>query len=187
MRFAEQSDSVLFEAMRSGDLRALDVFYARYGDRVYRLGLRILHSSEEAADLTHDVFLSLWQNVNYNSERGSLMALLTVMTRSRAINRLRQMQAQRRLANNWGRNALALTTGKQLCLEEISLEEISTKVREALQSIPENQRQVLEMAYYDGLSHTEITEQLKIPLGTVKTWTRRGLITLRQILKDIVD
>jgi RNA polymerase sigma-70 factor, ECF subfamily len=187
MRLAEQSDSALFEAMRSGNLRALDVLYDRHGDRVYRLGLRILQSSEEAADLTHDIFLSLWQNANYDAERGSLIAFLTVMTRSRAINRLRQTQAQQRLASNWGRNTLALTTGKHLFLEEISVEETSAKVREALQSIPQNQRQVLEMAYYDGLSHTEITEQLDIPLGTVKTWTRRGLIKLRQLLKDIVD
>jgi RNA polymerase sigma-70 factor (ECF subfamily) len=187
MRLAEQSDSVLFEAMRSGNLRALDVLYDRYGDRVYRLGLRILHSSEEAADLTHDVFLYLWRNANYDANRGSLIALLTVMARSRAINRLRQTRSQRRLAENWGRNTLALATGKHLFLEEMSLEETSAKVREALQSIPENQRQVLEMAYYDGLSHTEITEQLDVPLGTVKTWTRRGLMKLRQILTDIVD
>lgn len=187
MRLAEQSDSRLFEAMRSGNLSALDVLYERYGDRVYRLGLRILQSSEEAADLTHDVFLSLWQNANYDSKRGSLIALLNVMTRSRAINRLRKAQAQQRLAQNWGHNALALKTGKHLFLDQMSLEETSAKVREALKSIPENQRQVLEMAYYDGLSHTEITEKLDIPLGTVKTWTRRGLIKLRQILKDIVD
>jgi RNA polymerase sigma-70 factor, ECF subfamily len=187
MRLAEQSDLVLFEAMRSGNLPALDVLYDRYGDHVYRLGLRILHNSEEAADLTHDIFLSLWQNANYNPDRGSLIAFLTVMTRSRAINRLRQTRSQQKLAHNWGRNTLALTTGKHLFLEEISSEETSAKVREALQNIPENQRQVLEMAYFDGLSHREITEKLDIPLGTVKTWTRRGLIGLRRILKDLVD
>jgi RNA polymerase sigma-70 factor, ECF subfamily len=187
MRLAEQSDTVLFEAMRSGNLCALDVLYDRYGDRVYRLGLRILQSSEEAADLTHDVFLSLCRNSNYDVNRGSLMALLTVMTRSKAINRLRQVRSQQRLAQNWGYNTLALTANKQQFLEDLSLEETSQRVRKALQDLPENQRQVLEMAYYDGLSHTEITDRLDIPLGTVKTWTRRGLIRLRQILKDIVD
>lgn len=187
MRLGEQSDTELFEAMRGGNLSALDVLYERYGDRVYRLGLRILQNSEEAADLTHDIFLSLWRNLNYDANRGSLIAFLMTMTRSRGINRLRQLRSQQKMAQNWGYNTLVLTNNKQQFLEDLSLEETSQRVREALQDIPENQRQVLEMAYYDGLSHSEITDRLNIPLGTVKTWTRRGLLRLRQMLKDIVE
>jgi RNA polymerase sigma-70 factor, ECF subfamily len=187
MRLVEQSDVKLFEAMRGGNLRALDVLYDRYGDRVYRLAWRILQNNEEAADLTHDVFIYLWRNAKYDADRGSLIAFLTVMTRSRAINRLRQMRSQQRLAQNWGYNTLALMAGKRQSLEDLSLEETSQRVREALQDIPENQRQVLEMAYYDGLSQAEITDRLDVPIGTVKTWARRGLIRLRQILTDLVE
>jgi RNA polymerase sigma-70 factor, ECF subfamily len=187
MRLAEQSDAVLFEAMRGGNLCALDVLYDRYGDRVYRLAWRILQNNEEAADLTHDVFLHLWRKAKYDVDRGSLITFLSVMTRSRAINRLRQMRSQQKLAENWGYNTLSLMAGKRQSLEDLSLEETSQRVREALQDIPENQRQVLEMAYYDGLSQAEITERLDVPIGTVKTWARRGLMRLRQILTDLLE
>lgn len=72
-------------------------------------------------------------------------------------------------------------------MDQASLTEISQRVCEALQELPENQRQVLEMAYFDGLSQAKITQQLNIPLGTVKTRTRQGLLKLRQLLNDLVE
>ena len=72
-------------------------------------------------------------------------------------------------------------------MDQVSVSEISQIVTEALQQIPENQRQILEMAYYDGLSQSEITKQLNIPLGTVKTRTRQGLLKLRKLLTNLVE
>jgi RNA polymerase sigma-70 factor (ECF subfamily) len=72
-------------------------------------------------------------------------------------------------------------------MEKVSLGEVSQLISKALEEIPENQQQVLKMAYYEGLSQSEITEQLNIPLGTVKTRTRQGLLKLRKLLKDLVD
>jgi RNA polymerase sigma-70 factor, ECF subfamily len=83
-------------------------------------------------------------------------------------------------------------TVRSLCVESrlcdrATLKELAQRVRSALQEIPENQRQTLEMAYFDGLSQSEITEQLQIPLGTVKTRSRQGLLKLRTLLQDLVD
>jgi len=107
------------------------------------------------------------------------------MTRSRAINRLNQVKSKQKLLQRWQHNQSPNSPNAPL--ENASLTELSHHVSEALQALPDNQRQVLEMAYYGGLSQSEITEQLKIPLGTVKTRSRQGLLKLKQLLKDWME
>ncbi|NJN32203.1 MAG: sigma-70 family RNA polymerase sigma factor [Synechococcales cyanobacterium RM1_1_8] len=198
MPLTEQPDPVVFAALRQGDLKALDVLYGRYSTPIYRLALRILKAEEEAADLTQEVFLRLWRTLGYDPARGTLLVYLMMMTRSQALNRIRQHQNQRKLAERWGRSALSLAEGGDTSghasghpgrfpLEALSLDETASQVRLALAQIPQAQREVLEMAYYDGLSQSEITQRLDIPLGTVKSRSRQGLLKLRQLLKDLVD
>lgn len=186
MTLTEKTDPVLFAALCDGNLKALDAIYNRYSTPVYRLALRILKSEDEAADLTHEVFLRLWRTLSYDPERGSLLVYLMTMTRSQALNRIRSAKNQRKLAERWGRGTQPLFEGASM-LESIALTETSGQVRVALGQLPSNQRQVLEMAYYDGLSQSEITKQLDIPLGTVKSRSRQGLLKLRKLLKDLVD
>ncbi len=186
MLLTEQSDAAVFAALCDGQLEALDVIYSRYNIPVYRLALRILKSEDEAADLTHEVFLRLWRTLGYDPERGQLLVYLMTMTRSQALNRIRSAKNQRKLAERWGRGTQPLSEGASI-LDSISLQETSGQVRAALEHIPSAQRQVLEMAYYDGLSQSEITKRLDIPLGTVKSRSRQGLLKLRQLLKDLVD
>jgi len=185
MALVDHEDATVIQAMRAGDLAALQVFYHRYGEAVYRLALRMLGNSSEAEDLTQEVFLTFWRTETYDPARGSVLVFLLTMTRSRAINRLNQVKSQQRLLQRWQHNQP--TSVPNLPLENASLTELSHHVSEALQVLPDSQRQVLEMAYYDGLSQSEITERLGIPLGTVKTRSRQGLLKLRQLLKGWVE
>lgn len=184
MALADHEDATVIQAMRSGDLTALKVLYNRYGEAVYRLALRILGNNHEAEDVTQEIFLTFWRTETYDPSRGSVLVFLLTMTRSRAINRLNQVRSQRKLLQRWQHNHSPIV--RNVPLENASLTELSHHVLEALQTLPDSQRQVLEMAYYDGLSQSEITEHLKIPLGTVKTRSRQGLLKLRQLLKDWV-
>jgi len=185
MALADCEDLKVIQAMRSGDLAALKVLYHRYGEVVYRLALRILGNAPEAEDLTQEVFLTFWRTETYDPARGSVVAFLLTMTRSRAINRLNQVKSKQKLLQRWQHNQSPSAPNPPL--ENASLKELSHHVSEALQRLPDSQRQVLEMAYYGGLSQSEITEQLKIPLGTVKTRSRQGLLKLKQLLKDWME
>ncbi len=185
MSVSNQTDIKLFQALQLGDLSALGVVYDRYGEAVYRLALRILGDATEAEDLTQEIFLAFWRNSKYDPNRGSMIVFLLTMTRSRAINRLRQKRSQQQLLQRCQRSIP--TDSENTLMDKVSVTEISHIVSEALQELPENQRQVLKMAYYQGLSQSEITYELNIPLGTVKTRTRQGLLKLRKLLKDLVD
>jgi len=185
MALADCEDRKVIQAMRSGDLAALKVLYRRYGEVVYRLALRILGNAHEAEDLTQEVFLAFWRTETYDPARGSVVVFLLTMTRSRAINRLNQVKSKQKLLQRWQHNQSPNSPNAPL--ENASLTELSHHVLEALQALPDSQRQVLEMAYYDGLSQSQITEQLKIPLGTVKTRSRQGLLKLKQLLKDWME
>lgn len=185
MSLSNQTETELFQALQAGDLSALGAIYDRYGEAVYRLALRILGDPNEAEDLTQEIFLAFWRSAKYDPNRGKMIVYLLTMTRSRAINRLQQKSSQQRLLQRCQRSTP--THAENNLMENASLGEMSQLINKALEEIPETQQQVLKMAYYDGLSQSEITEKLNIPLGTVKTRTRQGLLKLRKLLKDLVD
>jgi len=164
---------------RFDDLEAL---YDACGAPVYRLALRLCRSRQEAEDLCHDVFLRFWQQRRYEPSRGPVLAYLLMLTRSMAINRLEQRRNRWQLVQRWSHQLFpAAVTGPHDSVEQ---EDLADRVRRALAAIPANQRQVLELAYYDGLSQSAIGERLQLPLGTVKTRSRQGLIRLRELLFD---
>jgi RNA polymerase sigma-70 factor (ECF subfamily) len=185
MMLSHQTDTEVFQALRSGNLIALGILYERYGEIVYRVALRMLGNAQEAEDLTQEVFLHLWRSGTYDSQRGSMLAFLTTLTRSKAIDRHRQVRAQWQRNQRWQRNFP--TESESTLMDKVALKEISCRVREALAELPANQQQVLEMAYYNGLSQSEISEALNMPVGTVKTYKRKGLLKLREILQDLVE
>jgi RNA polymerase sigma-70 factor, ECF subfamily len=185
MAIPEQTDVAALSALRAGDASALGLLYERYGEAIYRFALRMLGQIQEAEDLTQEVFLTFWQREEFDPNRGSVLVFLMMLTRSRAINRLRQRGIQHRLHQRLERNVSPYAAS--MLLDSAALQEISQQVSNALQHIPQSQRQTLEMAYFDGLSQAEITERLGIPLGTVKTRSRQGLLKLRTLLQDLVD
>lgn len=178
-------DAEIVQVMRSGCLTALSILYQRYGTAVYRLALRILKNAAEAEDLTQDVFLTFWQTANYDPTRGTVVVFLLTMTRSRALNRIKRYKSHNQRLLQWQQTRSPGTHTAPF--ENATLDALSEQVSEALEALPDNQRRVLEMAYYDGLSQSEITQRLNLPLGTVKTRSRLGLLKLRQLLKDWMD
>lgn len=183
---AQETDAVLFQALQAGETSALAVIYDRYSSLVYGLSLRILTNAQEAEDLTQEIFLLLWRSNTYNPNRGSLSSFLSVLTRSRALDRLRSRSSKLKFLQR-SQQTMTIETDSNAPFEQISLSERQEFVRQALEKLPLKQRQVLELAYFQGHSHSEIAQQLDTPLGTVKTWARKGLLTLRQNLKELIE
>ena len=179
-----KTDTELYSALKKGNSQALELLYNRYGSLVYTLALTMLKDSQEAEDLTQEIFLLLWNRQAYNPQRGSLSSYLTTVTRSRAIDRLRSRSAKYRLLSRCGQT-MHPSVSHNNPFEEASMAERREQVQQSLNQLPENHRKVLELAYYQGLSQTEIASQLGKPLGTVKTWARKGLLQLRNNLQEL--
>ncbi len=180
------TDTELLHALKSKQPSALSILYNRYGGVVYGVALKVLQNPQEAEDLTQEIFLALWRNTNVNPNPGSFLPYLIAMTRSRAIDKLRTRSRNLNLLQRFRQTSTA-ESSTPTPFEQASLTERSLCVRNALGQIPQQQRQVIEMAYDKGLSQSEIAQQLDKPLGTVKTWTRQGLLKLKQILQDTID
>ncbi len=178
------TDVELFAALRSGQKEALGIIYDRYGAFVYSLAIKVLANPQEAEDLTHEIFLGLWHRNIYDGTRGSVTSFLAVLTRSRAIDKLRSHQKIFKFLQRWG-HAVEAETPSPTPLEMASLEQRAQQVQNALLHLSEQQRKVLEMAYFQGFSQSQIAKQLNIPLGTIKSWCRQGLIKLRHTLQDL--
>ncbi len=179
------TDAEVFRALKAGQSEAIGILYDRYASLVYRLSLKILANYQEAEDLTQEIFLTFWRSNTYNPVRGSLSSYLTTLTRSRAIDKIRSRGTKLKFLQRWGQ-MMKTETPSNTPFEAASLSQRSHQVHSALAQLPANHRQVLEMAYYDGLSQSEIAKKLDIPLGTIKTWSRQGLLNLRKNLQDFI-
>jgi RNA polymerase sigma-70 factor, ECF subfamily len=180
---SSKSDAALLDDLKAHLPAALGCLYDRYGSVVYGVALKVLQSQPEAEDLTQEIFLSLWQRPVDSSRHGHLMRYLIVMTRSRAIDKLRSRSRTLNLVRRWGQNVTPAHTP----VEQAVFNERSQQVRQALAQLSVQQRHVIELAYDAGLSQSEIAQQLHKPLGSVKSWTRQGLLKLKQLLRDSID
>ena len=181
-------DQRLLERMTERDEAALSEFYDRYHRLVYSLALRVLGNSTEAEDVVVDVFWQVWQQAGqYAAERGKVFTWLMTIARRRAIDRQRRRQRQDVIAQALEvqqRNTVQALTDPE---EDLFVGERRRSVRAALDLLPETQRRVIELAYYGGLSQSEIAAVLNEPLGTVKTRIRTGLAQLRASLKSYLS
>ena len=180
---SQQTDRELYRLLKAGQADVLGILYDRHVGLVYGIALRILTNPQEAEDLTQDIFLMLARRCSYDPARGSLRTFLAILTRSRSIDRVRLRTSSHESLRRW-RNQVPDEGGVDSPSEYASQLEQSQEVQAALAQLSSVQQQILRMAYYDGLSQSQIAEQLKLPLGTVKTKVRRGLIKLRQTLID---
>jgi RNA polymerase sigma-70 factor, ECF subfamily len=176
-------DGQLVAALQAGQQQALGQIYDRYSGLVYRLALKMSATPGDAEDLTQEVFLAFWRGVDrYDPQRGALPTFLLTITRSRALNKLRQGQSQQNLMARYEQN---LSTHPTDNLAGAQLAELSERMGAALAQIPRDQQQALSLAYYEGLSQGAIADRLQIPLGTVKTRCRQGLLKLQRLLQDL--
>ncbi len=183
---AQSTDTEIFLAIRSQQVKALDLLYDRYGKLVYSIAFRMLSNVEEAEETTQETFLRLWQRSEiYQPERGSLSGFLVMITRSRCLDRLRSRKATHQKLQRI-QTASHGVTNYNPPLEFVTVEERSQLVREALNQLSAVERKVLETAYYEGLSQSEIAKRDGIPLGTVKSRSRQALKKLRTALKHLI-
>ena len=171
---AKPNDSSLIAAIRTGDERAMAELYDRYSGIVYSVALRVLADTGAAEDVLQEVFMQLWRNPGvFDSGRGNLAPWLAVIARNRAIDALRKRRPETDIeevvvsveADLAGETDRAIAMGK---------------VRTVLSAMPAAQRSALEMAYFEGLTHSEISAKTGEPLGTIKTRIRAGLLALRK-------
>jgi RNA polymerase sigma-70 factor (ECF subfamily) len=185
LTFSDASDIELINSLRSGNQEALAALYDRYGNLVYTVVLRILKRSADAEDLTQDIFLNLKKKEKFDPNRAALSTYLCVMARSRALNSLDRYGSYQRSLQKLKRLFPERTTITPL--EKVSLEEQQVTLNQALANLPDQHRKILEMNFYQGYSHAKIAEALNLPLGTVKSQARKGLMELRQQLGEAVQ
>lgn len=175
MRETEQ----LIAALRRHDEGALAELYDRYGHTVYALGLRVTGDTGAAEEIGIDTFWQLWQQIDrYDAGQGSLLTWLLTMARSRALDRLRARAALKRTAVEDPTDVPEAPRPDEIA----ELRQRRHLVRQALEALSPDQRAALSLAYYEGLSHSQIAARLQEPLGTVKTRIRHALGVLRRTL-----
>lgn len=167
-------DIAMLTRIGQGDENAMESIFRRYSGPVYSVALRVLHDTGQAEDVLQEVFLQLWRNPTaFVQNRGSLGAWLVVVARNRSIDLLRR----RKPSDSVDDVVLASSVN---VADEAERNVMMEKVHRALVALPSEQRKSLELAYFEGLSHTEIASRTGDPLGTVKTRIRQALITLRK-------
>ena len=182
---ATLSDGDLWVRLRERDMASLEALYARYGGYVYALALRILGRSEEAEEVVQDVFWQLWKTETaYDPARAAFRTWLFAITRSRCLDRLRRHRS--RSVSELPRGS-ALGSAAPDPEQEAILAERQKHVVAAFQALPEPQRRVLEMGFFNGLTHREIAERLGEPLGTVKSRIKMGMDKLKDSLRSFEE
>jgi len=179
----DAEDAELLRAVARGDESAFARLYDRYAPILLGLLLRILRSRAEAEDVLQEVCLQVWQQArSFDPARGRPFTWLVTLARSRAIDRLRAVDSRERAAQRSAGDAPPETARAEWVDETAIRAERAEVVRTALEELPEEQRQVLVLAYLEGMSQSEIAEAKNQPLGTVKTRTRSGLKKLSETL-----
>lgn len=173
-------DAVVMSQLVAGDHLALSTLYDRYIGMVLAIGMRVLRDRGEAEALAEDVFVEAWRRSgSYDPERGSVATWLATMARSRAIDAVRRRQRQRQ--REGGEAALEAVTDESLSpVANTVLRDERTRIRACLADLTTEQRQAIELSYFEGLSHIEVATKLSRPLGTVKSHIRQALIRLRE-------
>ena len=169
--------------MARGDSSAVAELYDRHGRALYSLALRMLSDAADAEDVVQDVFTQAWRQAGrYDPARAPVIGWLLVITRARALDRLRARRSRIAPAPLEVVTIDPVDPGPGQELQAIGNEE-AARLRQALEALPEGQREAIELAYYRGLSQSDIAEKLQQPLGTVKTRMRTALLKLREALR----
>jgi RNA polymerase sigma-70 factor (ECF subfamily) len=180
-----RNDRELVERLQRREPQALAELYDRYGRLVYSLILRIVRDTGIAEDLVQETFLRVWNRVQgFDAEKASIAPWLLAVARNRSIDYLRSASGRERNAVEFEEtDHPALYTDME---QDILTSDATRRVKAAMAKLSANQRQVIELAYFEGLSQTEMAERMGQPLGTVKTWVRTALKNLRDELGEAV-
>ena len=168
-----------------GDDASFGMLYERFAASLYGMAFRMMNDAKEAEDVLQEGFTYIWRKAaSYDSSRSTPFAWAVMIVRNKAIDRLRVRQRQERLHDIVTTEGSLFQEKDETSADQPTLRERGALVRSALQQIPKEQRQALELSFFSGLTHEQIAEHLATPLGTIKARIRRGLLRLRECLKE---
>ena len=182
----QETDREMLAQIARGDQRAFGLLYDRLSGPLYSLAVRMLGDSTEAQDALQEVFLQIWRRAAaYDVEQSSVFSWATLMTRSRVIDRLRARGRRLRVIVTSTDDLTAevaplAASGTESAADTVGRNEEAVRVRSNLTKLPAEQREAIELAFFNDLTHHEIAAQLGQPLGTIKARIRRGLLKLRE-------
>ena len=175
---SDQDDASLLALVQRGDEQAMASLFDRYSKVVYSVALRVLRDPASAEDVLQEIFMQIWRSPDgFIATRGSLGGWLAVVSRNRSIDSLRRKRPTESV------DEIALASPYNL-FDEAERSLMMEKTRAAIVLLPSEQRKTLEMAFFDGLTHSEIAEMTGDPLGTVKTRIRSALLSLRKVFQS---
>lgn len=185
----EESRAEELELLRRIALReraAFEALYDRYANILYASAMKFVKEDADAQDVVQDVFIQIWDKAKlYDPAKGKPLTWALTLTRNRAIDRIRAIQRRTRLRDEFEQEtAVDESAGVREALSGVDASEKGQILRAAVNQLSPQQRKVVELAYFGGLTQTEIAEKLGEPLGTVKARARRGLLKLKELLTD---
>jgi RNA polymerase sigma-70 factor (ECF subfamily) len=176
-------DATLVHRLLQKDVSAFEQLYDRHSRAIYSLVLRILQQAGTAEEVVQDVFLQLWRNAaQYDVSRGPFVPWLFTLARNRALDTLRLKSERQRRREDQTEELPPIASVPQY-EQQLDVKRRAEKVRALMASLSPQQKKAIELAYFEGLSHSEIAAALKEPLGTVKSWIRNGLLRLKEELQ----
>ena len=178
----------LLKRTGEGDRRSFEQLYERYSGVLFSTAYRILNDQTAAEDAIQDVFVQIWEKAPlYDSARGKPLTWAVTMTRNKAIDRLRSQQRRNRLRDEMETHASIFEEfSDRSSLDEVQSAEKGEMIRRAIQQLSKEQRQAIDLAFFSGLSQSEIAERIGEPLGTIKARIRRGMMKLKEIVTPLL-
>ncbi len=186
-RARNREDAALVQAIVDGGSEALSDLYDKYSGMLLGLAYRVLGDASDAEEVLQEAFLQVWNQADrYDPSRSSVSTWLVLITRSRAIDRLRSRRVEERtIGAAQKENAVTYTSPEGV--RDVFKQERRRRLQQELRNLPPEQRQVLEMAFFQGMTQSEIAQKTSIPLGTVKTRTLLAVKKLRKALQDEIE
>jgi RNA polymerase sigma-70 factor (ECF subfamily) len=181
-----EDDARLIAKVADGDRIAFGVLYDRFSTPLYSLALKMLANEAEAQDLLQEVFLSVWNKApTFRADRGSAFSWVVTQLRNRAIDRIRSRRRRGELLEAHAPDLEPSGSATTSSAENCEINERAREVRSAMVQLSDDQREVLRLAYFEGLTQVEIAQELEEPLGTIKARAHRGMARLRSILRGL--
>lgn len=180
----QSEENILIAKIADGDRAAFEEFFDKYAGIIHATALKVLNDKRDAEDVVQEVFVMIWQKAGmYDPARGKPLTWAVTMTRNKSIDRLRSLQRRFRLRDEFEEEAsVEDQTQDRKPSDDLEVSERGKLVRSAVLKLSADQRKVIEMAYFSGLTQNEIAEELNEPLGTVKARIRRGMMKLRRLV-----